>query len=268
MLNYIKFILSKIYPLSHKNYKLDLDRGVYDYGKLINQPNDELINLNFKELSILFQTDKSKFLHSVVFSSNENKYVRSILQSHNYAEYYENYFKHVRKDIKNIIEIGTLTGSSTVVFYFYFCNSKIYCLDIDFSSNKIFSSRIVKQKVDQSNTKQIRYFLKKYENIKFDIIVDDGSHKEKDIISTFREFFNYIQKNGFYIIEDVCYENQPKVLEIFDALINKNGLNQNDFKDIDLNKIISVEKFKSNQNYFNINRKKTLQQYIIFIKFK
>lgn len=42
----------------------------------------------------------------------------------------------------------------------------------------------------------------------FDIILDDGSHINKDVINSFEIIFPLLNNNGLYIVEDtVCYKN-------------------------------------------------------------
>jgi hypothetical protein len=44
----------------------------------------------------------------------------------------------------------------------------------------------------------------------FDIIIDDGSHKLKDMLSSFKFFFDNLKSGGFYIIEDCKFPNYFK----------------------------------------------------------
>ena len=44
----------------------------------------------------------------------------------------------------------------------------------------------------------------------FDIIIDDGSHKSKHIISSFNFLFSYLNNNGFYVVEDLQTSYQPR----------------------------------------------------------
>lgn len=46
----------------------------------------------------------------------------------------------------------------------------------------------------------------------FDIIIDDGSHKLKDMLSSFKFFFDNLKSGGFYIIEDCKFRNYFKHL--------------------------------------------------------
>jgi hypothetical protein len=49
----------------------------------------------------------------------------------------------------------------------------------------------------------------------FKIIIDDGSHKLNDQVSSFRLLRNLLGNKGLYFIEDVIPENVIKIQEIF-----------------------------------------------------
>ena len=44
----------------------------------------------------------------------------------------------------------------------------------------------------------------------FDIIIDDGSHQSKHIISSFKFLFSYLNNNGIYVVEDLQTSYQPR----------------------------------------------------------
>merc|ERR1711991_960238 len=48
----------------------------------------------------------------------------------------------------------------------------------------------------------LREFERKFKNIKFQVIIDDGSHLLNDMIFSLKFFFKYLDKKGIYIIED------------------------------------------------------------------
>ena len=49
----------------------------------------------------------------------------------------------------------------------------------------------------------------------FDIILDDGSHIEEDIVKTYVEGFRLVRPGGVYVIEDITQENAEAVRRIF-----------------------------------------------------
>ena len=119
---------------------------------------------------------------------------------------YESYFDRLREKEINILEIGVDKGDSLRLWRDYFTKAKICGLDIvkkDFSINnvEIFCG-------DQSDHNFLSKIVEKYG--KFDIIIDDGSHVSKHIISSFNYLFDYLSENGLYIIEDLQTSYIPR----------------------------------------------------------
>ena len=54
---------------------------------------------------------------------------------------------------------------------------------------------------DQSNKEHLSALVKKYG--KFDIIIDDGSHRVNDQIKSLEIFYPYLKNSGKYFIEDI-----------------------------------------------------------------
>ena len=68
-------------------------------------------------------------------------------------------------------------------------------MDINFDRHKIVSKRITKNYVDQSSEEQLKSFIDKRLNKNdLDIVIDDGSHKENDILITFKNLFLKLKK--------------------------------------------------------------------------
>jgi demethylmacrocin O-methyltransferase len=59
----------------------------------------------------------------------------------------------------------------------------------------------------QSDEKILSKIVNKYK--KFDIIIDDGSHVNKDVIKTFNFLFPFLSENGLYFIEDIQTSYMP-----------------------------------------------------------
>ena len=56
----------------------------------------------------------------------------------------------------------------------------------------------------------------------FDIIIDDGSHKQSDQLKALNHFYQYIVDGGFYVIEDYKFPDYFKHLnDINDIKINE-----------------------------------------------
>ena len=52
----------------------------------------------------------------------------------------------------------------------------------------------------------------------FDIIIDDGSHKQSDQLIALNFFYKYVRSGGFYIIEDYKFPNYFRDLNDVDDL--------------------------------------------------
>ena len=123
-----------------------------------------------------------------------------------YMIIYENYFKSIRNQKLNILEIGVDKGESLKLWREYFPLANICAIDlvdrnISINNTKIFIG-------DQSDHNFLRSITDKYKF--FDIIIDDGSHKSKHIISSFNFLFSYLNNNGFYVVEDLQTSYQPR----------------------------------------------------------
>src|ERR1700759_4926812 len=72
-----------------------------------------------------------------------------------------------------------------------------------------------------------------------DVIIDDGSHRNQDVIASFRILFPFLSSDGYYIVEDtqtsywpedgnVTDRNDPKTtMGFFKSLVD--GLNWEEF---------------------------------------
>ena len=122
-----------------------------------------------------------------------------------YTRIYDSYFSSIKKNVRKLLEIGIKEGRSLRMWKQYFEKANIYGLDIKNCSN-IEEDRIFTFIGNQNSIRDLKKFSDEY-----DIIVDDGSHLQKDILRSFNFLFNYVCPGGFYIIEDVW------------SLMDKNG---------------------------------------------
>ena len=142
MKKFIKNLIKDKIPLNTLNYDLNLDEKKHTMqGGLYSKYHSSISKLSLNELCILFKTDKGSMYENVVYDYNKKKYVKSLIVGHNYGKYYEKYNK---KNIKNIVEIGSFLGCGTGAFKCFFYQSKIYALDITFDGNFINSKKIKK----------------------------------------------------------------------------------------------------------------------------
>ena len=116
-----------------------------------------------------------------------------------FVELYDVFFKQYQNKNINILEIGVDNGDSLRLWREYFSKANICGIDIKKKNFDITGVEIMCG--SQSDNSFLKSVVSKYQN--FDIIIDDGSHISKDIISSFKYLFNHLNRDGIYIIEDL-----------------------------------------------------------------
>jgi hypothetical protein len=114
-------------------------------------------------------------------------------------------------------------GASLRAWSKYFAQATIIGIDID--SSTLFSEpNIITYLVDQSSEQSIQNFL---QNIgdehginNFDLIIDDGSHHPKHVMTSLNALKNSLSNIGLYIIEDIKKNNIDDIV----AYVNKTNM--------------------------------------------
>jgi hypothetical protein len=126
---------------------------------------------------------------------------------HFYALHYQKHFETYRFKKNNLLEIGVggysnpnIGGNSLRMWKEYFPNGNIYSIDI-YDKSELEENRIKIFKGSQSDESLLLDIVAKAGS--FDIIIDDGSHINKDVIDSFTTLFPHLKDNGIYVIEDV-----------------------------------------------------------------
>lgn len=135
--------------------------------------------------------------------------------THSYIPSYERLLTPYRDKKINFLEIGLAYGESLEMWYEFF-NKESIIYGVDLSTNEIepylTDERFNINIVDATSPLITSYF----EDDKFDVIIDDGSHAFKDQITTFNLLKNHINEGGVYIIEDV--NDLDNVSAVFSSL--------------------------------------------------
>jgi hypothetical protein len=138
-----------------------------------------------------------------------------------YASYYEQLFGGRRESVKRLLEFGIgypelmlkpaaragartyICGASLFMWEEYFPNAHIFAVD-NREDILITSGRIQSFWADQSQDAVLRNLFRMFHPLKFDIVIDDGSHDPNDQIRTAKICFEFkmLAHNGLYIIED------------------------------------------------------------------
>lgn len=125
---------------------------------------------------------------------------------HGFIEIYHKYFSNFKDQKINILEIGVERGDSLRMWREYFTNATICAIDLHDRNIIVENAEILIG--DQSDHSFLKTIINKYK--KFDIIIDDGSHQSKHIISSFSFLFNHLSENGIYVVEDLQTSYQPR----------------------------------------------------------
>jgi hypothetical protein len=127
---------------------------------------------------------------------------------HNYTRQYNVLLNNFRDKPIKYLEIGVFNGGSIKAFREGFKKSTcILGLDIDgrCKSYEDNSNNIFIEIGDATNSDFIKQITQKYGS--FDIILDDGSHINRDVIKSFELLFPLLNDDGLYIVEDtICYK--------------------------------------------------------------
>ncbi len=132
--------------------------------------------------------------------------------SHFYTDIYQKYMSSKKKEKITLFEIGiggvepkigysglNTGGESLKMWRDFFKKGKIIGLDIVKKNLKL-GKRVQIYHGSQTDSQVLSKIINKYNN--FDFIIDDGSHKFKDVKYSFEFLFSSLKEGGYYFIED------------------------------------------------------------------
>ena len=231
---------------------------IYNLKNKIHIDTDNIKTNSLDELFYHYGSDKAD-----IFKKTANK-------GHGYSNFYKQKLEKVKNQKINILEIGSYAGASAAALVKYLPESNIFCFDINISNFIYKSKKIHVFGLDINNKNKTIKTLNKisdqYEIKEFDIIIDDGSHNLRDILTALKFFFKYLKNKGLYVIEDFKHPNYYQynkninhilVDELFKNLENKKTFISNLFtknEQLDLmNMVNKIEVFKGNLNDSDIS---------------
>jgi hypothetical protein len=130
------------------------------------------------------------------------KYKTDKYGKHHYTDVYYDIFKHRRKNIVSVLEIGVSQGMSLRMWRDFFPNAMIY--GIDNKDDYIFyEDRIKVFQCDQRSGDQLKDLISKIGK-HLDLVVDDGSHNPDDQVYTCNLITSLLKRDFIYVIEDVA----------------------------------------------------------------
>ncbi len=139
--------------------------------------------------------------------------------ANNYVDVYEASFCRMRLEPLNLLEIGIGVsgerwdakiahganrrgGASLKMWSEYFPNARIYALDINDASH-LDSGRVRTFRVDQSSRTELAAFLAELPSVRFDIIIDDGSHRADHQQISIETLWPRLNPGRHYFVEDL-----------------------------------------------------------------
>jgi cephalosporin hydroxylase len=132
---------------------------------------------------------------------------------HNYCRQYDNLLRDYRTKPITFLELGVFRGESVKIWRDAFPNAK-HIVGVDINPEcKSFENpdkSIFIEIGDATDPSFIQYLNNKYGP--FDIIIDDASHTNKDVILSFEQLFPLMNDDGLYIVEDtITYKSNAYI---------------------------------------------------------
>ncbi|MFI5882995.1 class I SAM-dependent methyltransferase [Streptomyces sp. NPDC051554] len=125
---------------------------------------------------------------------------------HWYTPHYDRYFAPLRDQAVNLLEIGIggyddpdQGGASLRMWKHYFPRGTVHGLDVH-EKRGIAEPRLEPLLGDQSDASYLAALA--LEKGPFDIVIDDGSHLNDHVLTSFRALFPHVRPGGLYVIED------------------------------------------------------------------
>ena len=149
-------------------------------------------------------------------------------RNHTYTPEYHKLLKDIKNNIENVLEIGVgniplmsgLTssdykpGASLRMWRDYFPKANIFGCDI--LKDVLFNEeRISTFLTDQSNIISLNNLMTSIGN-NIDLIIDDGSHIQEHMVTSFKTLWKIIKYNGLYIIEDIHISFFDRMMKLND----------------------------------------------------
>jgi hypothetical protein len=154
---------------------------------------------------------------------------------HNYTLLYHFLFRHSRREIRHLFELGLgsnftdvpsnmgssgTPGASLRAWRDYFTHAQIVGADID--TRILFSDgRITTYYVDQTSADAIRKLWDSLQDVSFDIIIDDGLHSFEANSLFLQNSFYKLRPAGYYFVEDIELADQN--IKRYDNFFSKFG---------------------------------------------
>lgn len=118
-----------------------------------------------------------------------------------YLDIYESLFGPWWQDRFDLIEIGVMAGGSMRLWSRYFPRANIYGIDINPECAGVKEDRVKITIGSQIDPEVLRSVTKQCSDLR--IIIDDGSHIQEHLLTSFSLLWPSLAHRGFYVMEDV-----------------------------------------------------------------
>jgi hypothetical protein len=118
-----------------------------------------------------------------------------------YFNIYDRYFSEWKGKSPKILEIGLGSGSSLELWRQYF-GAEAEIIGIDINGKEGFDGWFRVFIGDQGDREFLKRVVKETGG-EFDIVIDDGSHRQDHIIASFETLYPHVTKHGIYLVEDL-----------------------------------------------------------------
>ena len=152
------------------------------------------------------------------FKKQNKDFLKKKIVTFDYFSSHSYYFYSVinNKDFKNVLEIGSFEGNSSMFFARNLRNTKIFCVDswIGTEEYKNLNFKYLENNFDK-NTKEYKNVYKfkctsdeffKKNDITFDLIYIDGYHKAEQVMKDFRNAWQSLNNKGILIFDDYIWK--------------------------------------------------------------
>lgn len=123
---------------------------------------------------------------------------------HSYTRLYDRHIGYLRPTAKKILELGVFRGASLLLWKEAFPKAHIYGIDCKSRDDIMFNQKDKRLTFLHGN-QQDQDFLSKQvtPHGKFDIIIDDASHRGDQMIESFNLLWQNLNYKGWYVLEDL-----------------------------------------------------------------
>lgn len=125
------------------------------------------------------------------------------------------------KEINSIFEIGIKNGGSLALWNLIFPYAKITGIDMDLRQVLPSTKEYLKGKgikAIECNCLEIERVKSMLESV--DLFIDDGQHNFETIIPSLENYYPYVSKGGFYVIEDWHSFEQPERMKLLSMVVD------------------------------------------------